>query len=66
MYECMEKVLKGDTKAEYLQQANLGGSHTVAFFTMVMTTMTVHVFPTYAYRGQRQYMQRYLTKPPDM
>ena len=31
-----------------------------------MATMTVHVFPTYAYYDQRRYMQRYLGKPPDM
>ena len=66
MYECMERVLKGDAKAEFLQQANLVGSCTVANFTTVMATMTVHVFPTYAYRDQRRYMQRYLKKPLDM
>ena len=66
MYECMERVLKGDAKAEFLQQANLVGSRTVANFTTVMATMTVHVFPTYAYRDQRRYMQRYLKKPHDM
>ena len=49
MYKCMERVLKGDAKAEFLQQANLVGSRTVANFTTVMVTMTVHVFPTYAY-----------------
>ena len=49
MYKCMERVLKGDTKAEFLQQANLVGSHTVANFTTVMVTMTVHIFTTYAY-----------------
>ena len=32
----------------------------------VMATMTVHVFPTYAYCDQRRYMQRYLKKPLDM
>ena len=31
-----------------------------------MATMTVHVFPTYAYHDQRQYMQRYLRKPPEI
>ena len=66
MYECMERVLKGDAKAEFLQQANLVGSRTVANFTTVMATMTVHIFPTYAYHDQRRYMQRYLRKPPDM
>ena len=28
--------------------------------------MIVHAFPTYAYHDQRQYIQRYLRKPPDM
>ena len=44
MYKCMERVLKGDAKAEFLQQANLVGSCTVANFTTVMATMTVHIF----------------------
>ena len=66
MYKCIERMLKGDAKAEFRQQANLVGSCTVANFTTVMATMTVHVFPTYAYRDQRRYMQRYLKKPPDM
>ena len=46
MYDCMERVLKDDAKAEFLQQANLVGSRTVTNFTTVMATMTVHVFPT--------------------
>ena len=66
MYECMERVLKGDAKAKFLQQANLVGSRAVANFAMVMVTMTLHVFLTYAYRDQRQYVQKYLRKPPDM
>ena len=66
MFEYMERVLKGDAKAKILQQANLVGSCTVANFTTVMATMTVYVFPTYAYCDQRRYMQRYLRKPPDM
>ena len=55
-HKCVERVLKSDAKAERLQQANLGGSCTVANFTTVMATLTVHVFPTYAYRDQRRYM----------
>ena len=54
----MECVLKGDAKAEFLQQTNLVGSHTVTNFTTVMVTMTVHVFITYAYYDPRQYMQK--------
>ena len=48
MYGCIERVLKGDAKAEFLQQANSVGSCTVDNFSTVMVTMTVHIFPTYA------------------
>ena len=44
--KCMERVLIGDTKVEFLQQANLVGSCTVANLTTVMATMTAHIFPT--------------------
>ena len=47
---------KGAERAEFLQQANLVGGCTVANFITVMATMTVHVFPTYVYCDQRQYM----------
>ena len=50
IYECMERVLKDDAKAEFLQQANLVGSCAVANFTTVIETMTIHVFPTYCHR----------------
>ena len=60
------KGAEGDTKAEFHQNANLVGSRTVANFTTVMETMTVHVFPIYAYCNQRQFMQRYLRKLPDI
>ena len=52
MYKCMERVLKNDAKAKFLQKANLINSCTVVNFTTVMTTMIVNVFPTYAYRDQ--------------
>ena len=52
MYEFMERVLKGGAKVEFLQKAYLVGSCTVENFTKVMVTMTVHVFPTYAYHDQ--------------
>ena len=65
-HEFMERVLKGGAKAEFFQRINLVVSHSFANFTTVMATMTVHIFPTYAYRDRRQYMQRYLRKPPDM
>ena len=35
-YKSMERVLKSDAKAEFTQQANLVGSHTVGNFTTVM------------------------------
>ena len=60
MYKCMERVLKGDAKAEFLQQANFVGSHTVANCTTVMASMTVHIFLTYSFRNQRQHMQKVL------
>ena len=66
MYKCMERELKGDAKAEFLQKAILIISCTVDNFAMVMATMTVHIFPTYAYHDQRRYMLRYLKKTPDM
>ena len=49
MYNCMERVLKDDAKALFLQQANLGGSR----ITAIMATMTAHIFPTYTYCDQR-------------
>ena len=48
----MERVLKNDAKAKFLQTANLVDSCTVANFTTVMATMTVLVFPTYTYCDQ--------------
>ena len=66
MYKCIEGVLKGDAKDVIRQQADLVGSCTVAYFTTVMANLTVHVFPTYAYYDQKQYMQSYLRKPPEM
>ena len=66
MYKCMERVLKGDAKAKFTQQANLVESHTVGNFTRVMTTMTVHIFPVLVYQDQKQYMYRYLRKPKTM
>ena len=49
IYECMERVLKGNAKAEFLQKANLVSRYIVANLTTVMATMTEHVFSTYAY-----------------
>ena len=58
----MERVLKGDAKAEFTKQANLVGSCTVGNFTTVMATMTVHIFPVPTYQDQKRYMYRYLGK----
>ena len=41
MCNCMERVLKGDAKAKFLQQTNFIGSCTVGNFTTVMTTMNM-------------------------
>ena len=49
----MDWLLKDDVKADFRQQAKLVGSCTVANFTTVMATMTVYIFPTYAYCDQR-------------
>ena len=53
MYQCMERVLKGVTKAKVVQQAKLVGSHEVGNLSTVMVTMTVHLFSVYAYCDQR-------------
>ena len=63
MYQCMERVQKGDAKAEFTQQANLVGSCTVGNFTTKMATMTVHIFPILIYQDQKRYMYSYQRKP---
>ena len=62
----MERVLKGDAKAEFTQQTNLVGSYAVGNFTTVMATMTVHIFPILSYQDQKQYMYMHLRKPKTM
>ena len=62
----MERVLKRDAKAEFLQQANFVDDCTVANFTTQITTVTVHIFLIYAYCNQRQYLKMYLGEPHDM
>ena len=54
----MERVLKGDAKVEFTQQANLVRSCTGGNFTIVMATMTAHIFPVLAYQDQKRYMYR--------
>ena len=66
MYKCMERVLKGDAKAEFTRQANLVGICTVGNFTTVMATMTVYIFSELANQDQKQYMYRYPRKPKTM
>ena len=66
IYKCMARVLKGDAKAEFTQQANLVGSRTVSNFTTVMATMAVHIIPVLVYQDQKRYMYRYLRKPKTM
>ena len=66
MYQLVLRVLQGDAKAEFEKQARDAGNETAANFRIVMTAMTVHVFPRFAYRDQKRYLQRYLAKPSDM
>ena len=56
----MYKYMKRDAKAEYTQQASLVGSCTFGKFTMVMVTMTVHIFPVLVYQDHKHYMFRYI------
>ena len=51
----MERVLQGDAKAQFTQQANL-----------VMATMPVYIFPVLAYQDQKRYMYRDVKKPKPM
>ena len=62
MNKYMKRMMKGDTKAKFTQQANLVGSRTVGNFTTVMATMTVYNFSVLAYQDQKRYMYRYLRK----
>ena len=64
MYAFMDRVHKGDAKAEFDVKADAEGNKSVANFEIVMNKMTAHVFPTYAYRDQKRYQGRYLRKPP--
>ena len=66
MYECMERILKADAKAEITKHANLVGSCAVSNFTTVMVTITVQISPVLAYKDQKWYMYRYLRKPKTM
>ena len=63
MYKCMERVVKGDAKAKFLQYVNLVGSGTIGNFTVVIVTMTMHIFAVMAYQDKKQYLYRNLRKP---
>ena len=66
MHKCMERVLKGDAKTEFTQQANLVGSCNVGIFTTKIPTMTVNDFPVLAYQDQNWYKYRHLRTPKTM
>ena len=44
IYKYMKRGLKYDTKADFTQLANVVGSYTVGNFTIVISTMIVHIF----------------------
>ena len=66
MHKCMESSLKSDSKAVFFQQTNLADCHKVENLTTAMATMTLHIFPTFAYHDKKQYLKRSLRDPPDM
>ena len=66
MYKYMERILKGDAKAEFTQQANLVKSCTVGNFTTVKSTVTKHIFPVLAYQDEKRYVYWYLRKSKTM
>ena len=66
MYNCMERVLKGDAKAEFISRAAAEGNRSTEHYKAVMKKMTKHVFPAFAYRDQKRYLSWYLRKPVGM
>ena len=66
MYECLGRVLTWDAKAQFQLKAIHVGSRIVTNLTQEMALMTAHIFPTVAYRDQKQYQRRVLMKPPNM
>ena len=56
-YKYMQLLLKGDAKAEFIDKANFVGNLTVGNFSIVMATMTVHIFPTFVYCDLKQYLR---------
>ena len=49
MYKCIERLLKSDVEAVFLQQLNSVGRRRDANFTMIMATTIVHLFPNYCH-----------------
>lgn len=66
MYQLVLRVLQGDAKAQFEAQTGHFGAQNPRNFKSVMAAMTVHVFPRYALRDQKRYLQRYLEKPLKM
>ena len=66
MYQLALRVLQGDAKAQFEAQTGHFGTQTAGNFKSVMAAMTVHVFPRYALRDQKRYLNRYLEKPLKM
>ena len=66
MYQLVLRVLQGDAKAQFEAQTGHFGAQNPRNFKNVMAAMTVHVFPRYALRDQKRYLQRYLEKPIKM
>ena len=56
MYNYMERVFKGDAKAEFISRATAEGSRTAEHYAIVMEKMAKHIFPTSAYRDQKCYL----------
>ena len=62
----MERVLKGDAKAEFISRATAEGNRSAEHYKAVMKKMTKHVIPAFAYRDQKRYLSWYLRKPVGM
>ena len=62
MYNCMEHILKGDAKPEFISHSTAQGNRIIEHYAIVMANMTKHVFPAFAYRDQKHYLSRYLRK----
>ena len=61
-----ECLLTGDAKATFNQAALGTGIHTVEIFNKVLTEMTKHAFPVFAFQEQKRYLYGHLVKPRTM